>query len=382
MAQENVDKVTAVKATLEMMVAENQEIHQYFKDLLGEMKDMEQLDDVNRRRKFEEMKEQGNLDFEGIDFRHFIKSRKAPLRPPVFISRTRRRLKNTNVLINAFLSKGLFEQGHELREEIEAMSYAVFDESNINEVMDFKGKVEALRETPLFQSYLESKDSFVAQDDDLRTDAEFLATKESAEDAVETFSQRGNELESLEDALESGDAIPEEIEAEMEGLSLSDGEDFSAPSASDLLAEEAQKEEEGMGDLSDDGGLDFVGQESSDSLGELGDSLDGELGDALDAGLEMSQVEAPTSDGDPLPGDSDPPPDGSDAESALDADTGSIDDAGDMGSADDSAGVGTADDDPLAALDDFMGEGDSDLGDSSMDDDLDAALGAALSDDE
>ena len=93
--------------------------------------------------------------------------------------------------------------------------------------------------------------------------------------------------------MNSGEAIPEEVEAQLEGLSLTDNEDFSAPSASEVLAEEGAGDDSlaGLGDALD--GVDLGGVEPDvDNLG-LDMELDGGAaaglgGDAdLDADLDL-----------------------------------------------------------------------------------------------
>ena len=72
----DIDKYSALKASLEMMVADNQEIHDNFKKLLERLNQMESLDDEERRKQFVEMKKEGAFFFNGVDIRMLVKTNK------------------------------------------------------------------------------------------------------------------------------------------------------------------------------------------------------------------------------------------------------------------------------------------------------------------
>jgi len=102
MSQAQIDQVAAVKASLELMVAENAEIHEYFKDLLVKVAELEEETPEKRRSKFKDLVSMGAFRFNGLDIRHFTQSHHQPLPPPLFYGRTKRRLGNTLKLVEEF----------------------------------------------------------------------------------------------------------------------------------------------------------------------------------------------------------------------------------------------------------------------------------------
>lgn len=246
MSAPDVDRITALKASLELMVAENGEIHEHFRSLVGKLGELEALPAPKRREQFQDMVEHGDFQFQGIDVRHFAQTQTRPLPPPVFLSRTRRRLENTNTLLDAFVNRGLFEQGHELREEIDALTFEAVNEESSKEVVAFKEKVEALRNAPVFQQYLDVKQTFIRQDSELRAEADFIATKESVEEGEETFRQRDADLNDLSRKLENEEIGVDEAEERLAQLSLDSETDPGAsasPGHTDQGEEDARLDE-------------------------------------------------------------------------------------------------------------------------------------------
>lgn len=225
MTHDDVDQLAAVKASLELMVSETREIHSYFRDLLERMSALEDQPDEERRAGFRNMVEMGAFRFNGVDVRHFIQSDRKPLSPPAYLERTRRRLKNTMLLLNAFLEKGGLSEGEDLREQIEALSYAIVDETDAQQVRDFRDRVEALRGSEAFHAYLEARRSFITTDADVRTDAEFVSAKEQVEDGEESLRHREEELSALGERLDSGELGLDDAQAQLDELSLENDAD-------------------------------------------------------------------------------------------------------------------------------------------------------------
>ncbi|MDH5751748.1 MAG: hypothetical protein OEZ59_04955 [Deltaproteobacteria bacterium] len=278
MSKQDIDKLSAIKASLEMMVAENEEIHNHFKDLLDKFSEMENLGDDQRREQFQEMKKSGDLNFQGVDIRHFVKTPQGPLSPPIFFSRTRRRLKNTVTLIQAFQSKGLLPEGEELREDMEALIFAVVNEHDYNAVKIFREQVEELRASPRFSGYTEAKKQFLAKDAGLRADAEFVAARESVENGEEMLRERDSSLAALSEQLDSPDFNLDDAQSQLDALSL------------DNELEPKQGQGEAVSAMDLDGSL-----ESSLGLGDDGDvglvpGLD------LDSSFDVSQGAASSSE--------------------------------------------------------------------------------------
>lgn len=233
MAQENVDQVAAIKASLELMVAENSEIHEYFRDLLEKVSDLDQQEPQVRREKFRDLMDMGAFRFHGLDIRHFTHSPRKPLSPPLFFSRTKRRLKNTLTLVDEFERRGLFSESEQLRSELDLLASTIVNESSGKEVQGFKSQVDDLRESSLFQGYLEVKNRFIRQDEELRADAEFIAAKESVEEGEELYRQRSEELDALSKDLDSGAVALEEAQARLDAMTLEAADDAEGGPASD-----------------------------------------------------------------------------------------------------------------------------------------------------
>jgi hypothetical protein len=220
MAQAAIDQVAAVKASLELTIAENAEVHEYFKDLLDKVAELDEETPEARRRKFKDLVAMGAFRFNGLDIRHFTQSQHAPLPPPLFLVRTKRRLKNTQTLVEEFARRGIFEDAEPLRTELELLSSHIVNEADLASVREFKARADALRESSLFRSYLDTKMRFIRKDAELRTDAEYLAARESVEEGEETFRQRGEDLEALTRDIASGALALDEAQARLDTMSL------------------------------------------------------------------------------------------------------------------------------------------------------------------
>ena len=220
MSQAQIDQVAAVKASLELMVAENAEIHEYFKDLLEKVAELEEETPEKRRSKFKDLVSMGAFRFNGLDIRHFTQSHHQPLPPPLFYGRTKRRLGNTLKLVEEFAKRDILADAAWLREQLEQLSSHIVNESDGNEVRGFKKKVDLLRESTPFRAYLETKSRFIRKDAELRAEADYLAAKESVEEGEEIFRQRAEELGALGDQIESGAMALEEAQVALDKLSL------------------------------------------------------------------------------------------------------------------------------------------------------------------
>lgn len=220
MAQEAIDQVAAVKASLELMITENAEIHEYFKDLLEKVSELDDKPPEARRERFKDLVSMGAFRFNGLDIRRFAQGQHAPLPPPLFLNRTRRRLKNTLTLVEEFARRELFGEAGALQDQLQQLADRPVDEENSNEVLSFKGRVDELRASPLFRTYLETKTRFIRQDMELRTDAEYLAAKESVEEGEESFRQRGQDLSELSRHIEAGTVDLDEAQARLDAMSL------------------------------------------------------------------------------------------------------------------------------------------------------------------
>jgi hypothetical protein len=216
-----IDQLAAVKASLELMVSDNNGIHEYFRDLLEKVSELDEMDEGLRRQRFKDLVRMGAFRFNGVDIRHFTQSQiNKPLSPPIFLNRTRRRLQNTIRLVAEFEKRRAFPEATRLREEIEALASHIVNENDTDAVKNFKKEVETLRDSSLFRHYLETKKAFIQQDADFKTDAEMLAARESVEESEEIFRQRADDLSELSAQLEKGGVSLDEIQAKLDELTI------------------------------------------------------------------------------------------------------------------------------------------------------------------
>lgn len=224
MDNEEIDVVAAAKANLELMLVENSQLQRQFGKVLEKLNGLDSLAPVERRQRFREMEKLGDLKFNGVDIRLFAHHTvpNKPLPPPDFLQRTRRRLRNTNTLIEEFLKRELFQEGADLKDEIDALTYNIVNANNPPEVREFKQKVEMLRASPGFLHYMDAKKEFLKKDPELKTDADIIATKESVEEGVENLKRREEDLKAISQQMASGSLSPDEAQLQLEELALTD----------------------------------------------------------------------------------------------------------------------------------------------------------------
>jgi len=232
MENREIDVIAATKAGLELMLAENSQLQKQFGVVLEKLGALESLAPAERRKQFRQMEKQGELKFNGVDIRLFShqSTPTKPLPSPDFLRRTRRRLRNTNMLVEEFVRRHLFKEGEELKDQIDALTYNIVNSEKSPEVQEFKNKVETLRGSSSFKQYLDVKKEFIKKDPDLKTDADFIATKESVEEGVENLKRREEDLKAIGDKMTAGTLSPNEAKTQMEELALT-GQEGAAPAA-------------------------------------------------------------------------------------------------------------------------------------------------------
>ena len=217
----DVDLVAATKANMELMLAENVQLCQYFEGVMQKLSELEQLDPAEKRSQFKKLEEKGDLKFNGVDIRHFAHAAPSrPLSPPEFLVRTRRRLRNTNTLIEEFLKRDIFKEGAQLRDDLDSLTYNIVNATSQQEVVEFKDKVEKLRDSATFTHYTEIKREYIKRDPEIRAEAEFISAKESTEENIENFQKRGEDLKALSAKMEAGELSPDEAQLQLEELAL------------------------------------------------------------------------------------------------------------------------------------------------------------------
>jgi hypothetical protein len=217
----DIDQVAATKANLELMLQENAHLCDYFDKVIKKLAELETLDPIEKRSQFRALEEHGDLKFNGVDIRHFAHAAPSrPLSPPEFLVRTRRRLRNTNTLIEEFLKRDIFKEGAHLRDDLDSLTYNIVNSTNQQEVVEFKDKVEKLRDSASFTHYTEIKREYIKRDPEIRTEADFITTKESAEENVENFQKRGEDLKAIGAKMEAGELSADEAQLQLEELAL------------------------------------------------------------------------------------------------------------------------------------------------------------------
>ena len=225
-----IDQIAAAKASLEMMIQDNQQMMDYFKETLEKLDSIEKLPPGIKRVQFRQLEQSGALKFQGADIRIFTsKVGKRALTPPQFVQRTNRRLRNTNSLIEAFLKHESFDGGSELKKEIDQLTNEIFNEKDQKEVINFKNKVESLRDSDLFTKYIEIKDVFIKKDKDLKTEAEIIATKETLADGEMICQTREEDLQNIQGKMEKGEISAEEAQTQIDALDDEPGKNGVTP---------------------------------------------------------------------------------------------------------------------------------------------------------
>jgi len=216
-----IDQLSATKANLELLILENRNLHDHFGKLMNKLEEIEALPAEERNAKLKSLEGEGAFQFNGIDIRRFEHTSARTLPPPEFLERTRRRLNNTLALLGELMKRKHFEAGAELNARMQKLSAEQVASGSANAVREFRDRIEVLRNSPAFLTYLDTRKSFLAADPSFRAEAEFINTKEAVADGEQAARARGEELESLKAGLDSGKMSPGEINAALEVINPS-----------------------------------------------------------------------------------------------------------------------------------------------------------------
>lgn len=216
----DVDQIATVRATLELLTADNDALLEHFKELNGKLDLIEKMPPGIRRVQFRQLEQSGAFKYNNADIRHFANSTKHPLTPPQFVERTMRRLYNTGTLIDAFLEHKDFTGGKELQSSLRELTTAIVDINDDKAVIAFKNNVETLRDTPLFKSYINVKDQYLKGSPELKDEAEFLAAKETVADGEMMAESLGKKLKDVKESVESGAITPEDAQQKIENIEI------------------------------------------------------------------------------------------------------------------------------------------------------------------
>ena len=227
----DVDQIAAVKATLEMVTAENKELLEQFQAVREKLDTIENMPPGIRSVQFRQLEQSGAFNFRNVDIRHFASQTKKPLTPPQFVERTSRRLHNTESLIGKFLDHQDFEGGQELKSSLESLNSEIVNRNDQAAVIRFKKKVEALRDTPLFKNYLAVRNEFLSSSTELKDEADLMAAKETVADGEMMAKDRQDEIKNLEEGMENGEVSPEEAQAKLDAMEAQDQPDSAQPGA-------------------------------------------------------------------------------------------------------------------------------------------------------
>ena len=214
----DVDQIAAVKATLEMVSADNEDLLEHFQELREKLDTIENMPPGIRGVQFRQLEQSGAFNFNKVDIRHFASQTKKPLTPPQFVERTNRRLHNTESLIGKFLEHKEFEGGKELQSSLQSLTSEIVNRNDQAAVIKYKQKVEALRDTPLFKNYLNVRNGFLKGNQELKDEADLMAAKETVADGEMIAKDRQEEIQEVEKGLESGEITPVEAQQKLDAM--------------------------------------------------------------------------------------------------------------------------------------------------------------------
>ncbi len=214
------DHITEVRTSLELMIQENANLLNHFEKLLQELDSLERLEPRERHIRFREIESRGGFELHGVDIRRFAPTAGRTVTAELFLRRTHRRLVNTIGMVNEFIRRGAFVNGKHLIADIERVTSHIVDEGSPREVVGFRERVDKIRESPLFDEYLELKRQFVREDPEFKTEAEIIAAKESAQENRDVLLSREAELNLIGDGVTSGKLSAEEAKRKLDELAF------------------------------------------------------------------------------------------------------------------------------------------------------------------
>ena len=214
------DQIAAIKAGLELMLQENANLLQHFESLLQELNVLGELPASARHQKFRAIEARGAFSLHGVDIRRFAPASQQLVSPAEFLRRTRRRLVNTLGMINEFIKRDAFANGARLIADIEGLTDKIIDETDTKEVVAFRGRVDKVRSSPVFEEYLALKQRFIREDPEFKTEADMIAARETAQENHEYFLSREAELSLLGDALDDGNLDAREAKRKLDAMAL------------------------------------------------------------------------------------------------------------------------------------------------------------------
>ena len=255
----DIDQIAAAKATLELVIQEFEETADNFRAVLEKLDAIENLPPGIKAVQFRQLEQSGAFKFRGADIRHFSKTAKRALTPPQFVKRTQRRLSNTNSLIAAFMNHAEFEGGKDLSNSIAELLNQDVIESENKSVLGFRDQVEELRQSGLFQRYMDIRKNYLRNNEDLRNEADYLASKETVADGIMVAEGVGEELKEIQSEMEAGEISADEA---MDRLGTITGEEGEGEDAGAEAAEEPDTLSEAEDTL---GRLDALGADEDDA---------------------------------------------------------------------------------------------------------------------
>lgn len=214
----DVDQIAAVKATLELLTADNESLIEHFQEVSEKLNLIENMPPGIRGVQFRQLEQSGAFKFNDVDVRHFAHHTTRALTPPQFVERTGRRLRNTETLISSFLDHDEFEGGKELQESLNALTSEIVDRNDPAAVVKFKQKVDALRETPLFKNYLTVRNGFMKSSPELKDEADMMAAKEAVADGEMMAKDQYMEIKNLEKGVEKGEVSSEDAQKKLDEI--------------------------------------------------------------------------------------------------------------------------------------------------------------------
>lgn len=214
----DLDLVAATKANLELLLLENRNLLEHFGGLMNTLEEIADLPSAEKQEQLSALESSGAFALNGIDIRRFHQDAGKALAPPQFLERTRRRLDNTLTLLDELTGRKSFDGAEDLREEIAAIQADPVSPEDTDSVVAFRDKLEVLRNSASFLTYMDVKNQFLKEDEAFRAEAEYVATKEAVADGEQAAQNRQAELEDIQQKMDSGELSAEDAQEAIDAL--------------------------------------------------------------------------------------------------------------------------------------------------------------------
>ncbi len=220
---EDLDALSTTKANLELLLLDNRSLLEHFSGLMSTLEAMAELPSEEKQERLNVLQSSGAFAFNGVDIRRFQHSAGHSLPPEEFLLRTRRRLNNTLTLLGELMKKNPFDAGASLQQDIQQIDESPVDPADTASVVAYRDRVEILRNSEPFLTYMDTKNAFLREDAGFKAEAEYAAAKEAVAEGEQTVHARQDELETIQQGIEDGELSPEKAQEKIDDLEPLEG---------------------------------------------------------------------------------------------------------------------------------------------------------------